>query len=89
MIVPTVFVPVPMRKLTNGETQVRVPGATLREMITNLDARYPGFAEYVTQEGRLKPGMAAIVNGEATTEGLRTKLADDAEVHFLPAISGG
>lgn len=86
---PTVFVPVPLRRLTGGEHRVTVPGATLRELVANLDARYPGFAAHVTEDGRLRPGMAAIVNGEATVDGLRTPLTEDAEVHFLPAVSGG
>lgn len=84
-----VFVPVALRKLTGDVARLDTPGATLRELIANLDARYPGFQARLVEGDRLRPGMAAVIDGEATVNGLRTKLRDDSEVHFLPAISGG
>ena len=86
---PVVFIPVPMRKLADGQTSVEMPGKTLHVLIENLEARYPGMREYLTEEGRLKPGMVAVVDGEASVEGMRTPLQQETEVHFLPAIAGG
>lgn len=89
---PAVFIPTAMRELTSSEATVHIPGATLRELIDNLDAAYPGFKERVLDAAnphRLRPGMAAIVEGEPAAMGLRTKLEDGSEVHFLPAIAGG
>ncbi|MBI2966043.1 MAG: MoaD/ThiS family protein [Chloroflexi bacterium] len=84
-----VFVPYNMRKLTGGKTQVRVPGKNLRELIENLEKAFPGTKELIVEDDRLKPGLAAIVGEQPTRQGLMTKLDDDTEVHFLPAISGG
>ncbi len=84
-----VFIPTPLRKLVDGMTDVRVPGATLKELIENLESRYPGMRQYLMEEDHLVPGLAAVVDGEATMEGLRQRLDDETEVHFLPAISGG
>ena len=84
-----VFIPPPLRKLADGMTDVRVPGATLKELIDNLESRYPGMRQYLMEEDHLVPGLAAVVDGEATMEGLRQRLAEETEVHFLPAISGG
>ena len=86
---PQVFIPAPMRKLTDGQTVVRIPGATLREVIDNLEARYPGTRERLIEEDDLLPGMAAVIDSEASIQGLSEKLHEDAEVHFLPAIAGG
>lgn len=84
-----VFVPVALRKLTGDVARLHMPGATLRELIANLETRFPGMQTQLTEGDRLKPGLAAVIDGEATVNGLRTKLRDDSEVHFLPAIAGG
>ena len=87
---PHVAIPSLMRKLTAGEEQVTVPGTTVREVIDNLEHRYPGVKARLCEEGRVKPGIAVYIDGILTTrEGLRERLDADAEIHFLPAISGG
>ena len=87
---PHVAIPSLMRKLTAGEEQVTVPGTTVREVIDNLEHRYPGVKARLCEEGRIKPGIAVYIDGILTTrEGLRERLDANAEIHFLPAISGG
>ena len=71
---PQVFIPTPMRKLTDGQTVVHIPGTTLREVIDNLEARYPGTRERLIEDDDLLPGMAAIIDSETSIEGLREKL---------------
>jgi molybdopterin synthase sulfur carrier subunit len=81
-----------MRKFIGGESTVTVPGATLRELIDNLEERYPGLRERLLDPEdaeRLQRGLTAIVEGEPINMGLRTKLDEATEVHFLPAIAGG
>ncbi len=85
----TVFVPFAMRKITGGVTEVRVPGATLREVIDNLEELYPGTRERIVEDGAIKPGISAVVGENPTREGLRAKVGEDTEVHFIPAIAGG
>jgi molybdopterin synthase sulfur carrier subunit len=86
---PTVWVPSLMQKLTGGNSQVEVEGETVRQIIEELDAIYPGFKDRLCEDDRLKPGMAVAVDGEVNSEGLRRKVPRESEVHFLPAISGG
>ena len=87
---PHVAIPSLMRNLTDGEENVTVPGTTVREVIDNLDTRYPGVKARLCEHGRVKPGIAVYIDGTLTTrEGLRERLDADAEIHFLPAISGG
>ena len=88
----TVFVSIPLRRYTGGESSMEVPGATLRALVRNLDERYPGIAEALVNPedaDRLMPGLAGIVDGEPTNMGLLTPLDEHSEVHFIPAISGG
>ena len=85
-----VFIPHAMRKLTNGQLEAQIPGKNLREVIENLEKEFPGAAEYVLQDGSLKPGIAVVVGEQATRQGLLHKIdGDNTEVHFLPAIAGG
>jgi molybdopterin synthase sulfur carrier subunit len=90
--VAVVFLPTPMRKHADGAVSIDVPGATLRELIDNLDARYPGLKAQLIDpelEGRVIRSLSAIVDGEAADMGLRTRIDEGSEVHFLAAIAGG
>ena len=88
---PTVWIPSLMQKLTGGAEQVEVTGATVRQIIDELEAAYPGFrARLVNEkEDRLRPDIAVAVDGEISNEGMRRKVGESSEVHFLPAMSGG
>ncbi len=85
-----VWVPPLLQKHTGGAERVRVEGATLRQVVTNLCARYPGMRpRLLTEDGQLQSGMAVAIDGETNHLGLLEPVRDDAEVHFIPAISGG
>ena len=86
---PTVIIPPLMRKFTDGEENITLPGATVREVINNLESRYPGIKERLCEENRLKPGIAVYINGLLTRGSILERVDTDAEIHFLPAISGG
>lgn len=89
-----VWIPALYRDLTGGETTATVPGDTVREVIENLEAHYPGVKArlYRDDEERLRPGVTVVVDGMVIRGGgraLREPLRETSEVHFLPAISGG
>lgn len=85
----TVFVPSLMQNLTGGKTQVQVAGATVRQIIDNLDSEYPGMKARLVEDDRVKPNISVAVDGEVTPMGMLEKVREDSEVHFLPAIGGG
>jgi sulfur-carrier protein len=69
-----------------------VPGATVRELIEELERRHPGLAHYIVDEtGRLRRHVNVFVGEEPVRD--RTKLSDplapDARVFILQALSGG
>ncbi len=86
---PKVSIPPLMQKLTNGTSVVLVEGKTIREVIDNLEKKYPGTKDRLCENNRIRPNIAVAVNSEIITVGLRKQVEPDNEVHFLPAVSGG
>lgn len=86
---PIVAIPALMRNLTDGEDSVTISGATIREVIDNLETRYPGTKAKLCENDRIRPGIGVYVNGILTRVGMHERVDADAELHFLPAISGG
>ncbi len=86
---PIVWIPSLLRELTEGQEKLIVPGETVREVIGNLNERYPGIEARLCKGGRLQPSIAVVVDGAISRQGLRQPVTETAEVHFVPAISGG
>ena len=68
---------------------IEVEGKNLNELINNLDELFPGIKLELIENGKLRPGMSAVIDGRSTRLGLIHKLNENSEVHFLPAIAGG
>ena len=87
---PEVWIPSLMRKLTNGQEKVIVEGSTLREVIENLEAQFPGIKDRVVFEDyRIAPGLAVAIDGVVTEDGLRAQVSPECEIHFVTSIAGG
>ncbi len=86
---PRVFIPPALRSVTGGHDTVDVGGRTVREVIDNLDATFPGMKERLCQGNSLQPGLTVAVDGSVTALGLWQRVWDESEIHFLPAIGGG
>jgi len=86
---PVVWIPSLLRSLTDNQEQIQVKGETLRQVVERLEGQYPGIRDRVIEEDRIRPGLAVSINGEVTNQGLRTKIAETDEVHFVAAIGGG
>lgn len=85
----TVYIPSLMQKLTDGKAKVEIEGATIRQIITQLDSQYPGIKERLVEDNRIKGNISVAVDGEITPLGMLEKVSENSEVHFLPAIGGG
>lgn len=84
-----VFIPALLRKLTGGKDRTQATGATLREIIDDLERQFPGFRERVVENGELAGSVAVSIDGEVITGGLSESVPPNGEVHFVPAIAGG
>ena len=74
--------------LAEGE----VPGATVREVLEEIDRRYPGFAAYIVDEtGRLRRHVNVFVRGEPIHDriGLSDAVGEGDKMFILQALSGG
>ena len=86
---PVVAIPALMRNLTDGEDSVTIPGTTIREVINNLETRYPGTKAKLCDGDRIHPSIGVYINGVVSRVGMHERVDADAELHFLPAIGGG
>ena len=84
-----VWIPTSIQKRTGGRQQVQVSGATVRQIVNNLELEYPGIRDDLCYGDDISPGIAVIVDGETANLGMLERVKEDSEVHFLPAISGG
>lgn len=86
---PTIIVPALMRDLCAGASKVEVPGATVGEILREMDQRCPGFYVRVVDDGHLRPELAFALDGEVVSLALHEAIAPSAEIAIVPAIGGG
>ncbi|HEV8067721.1 MAG TPA: MoaD/ThiS family protein [Planctomycetaceae bacterium] len=86
---PRVFIPPLLRPRAGGAESLDVPGGSVREIIAALDAQFPGLGQVLCEGDSLRAGLAVVVDGDVSPQGLLQKIAPESEIHFLPAISGG
>lgn len=86
-----VRIPTILRPLTGGEKNVTGEGATLRELLSDLEGRHTGLGERVVDGDSLRRFVNVYVNDEDVrfTGGLDTPLGDGDDVTILPAVAGG
>lgn len=88
----TVRIPTTLRPLSGGESTVQVEGATLVEVLRNLEAAHPGFADrLIDDEGALRRFVNVFVADDDVRfmDGVNTPVPDGAEVSIIPAVAGG
>ncbi|HXH11250.1 MAG TPA: MoaD/ThiS family protein [Alphaproteobacteria bacterium] len=84
-----VYIPPPLQSLSGGVTQVTIDARTVRQIVQQLDALYPGMAAALVEDDELQPHIAVAVDGEFSILGLTERVSEDSEVHFIPALGGG
>ena len=87
-----VRIPTILRKHTGGEKAVSADGDTVRDLIGDLERRYPGVAEsLLTGDGALHRFVNVYINDEDVRflGSLDAKVSDGDTVTILPAVAGG
>lgn len=90
-----VRVPTILRTYTGGESDVSVSvseGATLADVVTALDAAYPGIAARVLDDsGQIRRFVNVYVDDDDVrfASGLQTPTPDGTKVSVIPAVAGG
>ncbi len=87
-----VRIPTPLRPLTKNQGEVEASGATIAEIIDNLESNHPGIKGRMCDDtGELRRFVNIYVNEEDVRflKGKETILKDGDEVSIVPAIAGG
>jgi MoaD family protein len=87
-----VRIPTILRKYSDGAKSVKAEGATVRDLIADLDVRYPGLGgQLLTEDGSLHRFVNLYVNDEDVRflGTLDAQLGEGDVVAILPAVAGG
>lgn len=84
-----VYVPSALRSYTGHKDEVEADGATLGELLRELDRRYPGFRfRIIDEQDSIRPHIKIFINLDKA-RGLSEALRAEDEVSILLALSGG
>jgi len=87
-----VYIPTPFRHLVGNRSNVKGSGATISDLLADLDTQFPGFrAQVVSGSGQRAPHINIYVNQVEieNLQGEATKLNEGDEVAVIPALAGG
>lgn len=88
----TVRIPAQIRRLYGAQASETVCAATVADVVSLLDARYPGMGERLREPGgQLRRWVNVFVQGNdvRTLEGVATPLQSGDEVWIVPSVAGG
>ena len=89
---PTIRIPTPLRKYTQGREEVTVAGATVGAVLEALERDAAGIRERILDDaGKVRRFVNIFVGEEDIRflEGLQTAVKEGDEVSIVPAIAGG
>jgi len=85
----SVLIPSQLTAYTEGATRVPAAGATVDEVLRDLDARFPGIRfRVIDEQDRVRRHMRIFV-GLEETRALGRRLSDGDELLIFGALSGG
>ncbi len=85
---PVVTLRAPLKDLAGGHTDVSLEGATVGDVLRDLEATWPKTVGWVLDErGRVRRHVNVFLNGERVREDAPVTPSD--RLHVLPSISGG
>ncbi len=86
-----VRIPAPLRPLTGGKDEISAAGATVGEVIDDLERRHPGVRDRLLDEKGVRRFINIYVGEEDVRflDGLKTALKSGDSISIVPAIAGG
>jgi len=88
----TVRIPLPLTRLTDGQKEIHVQASTVRGLVDNLEAAYPGIKPRLCDEsGELRSLLNFYVNEKDIRflQAADTGLREGDYVSIVPLIAGG
>ncbi len=86
-----VRIPTPLQRLTQGQEEVEGAPGTIISLVNDLDVRFPGIAERISENGKIRRFVNIYLNDEDIRflGAEETAVKDGDEVSIVPAIAGG
>lgn len=86
-----VRIPAALRTLTAGADEVKAVGATVGDILDDLEKRHPGLKDRLLDEKGVRRFINIYVGEEDVrfTGGLKTELKSGDQISIVPAIAGG
>ncbi len=86
-----VKIPTPLQRITEGKDEVEANAGTIIEIVDDLEKKYPGIAERISEGGKIRRFVNIYVNEEDMRflSSEETKVNDGDEISIVPAIAGG
>jgi MoaD family protein len=80
-----------MQKLLGGQKSVKADGGTVRDVLEDIEKKYPGFKDMVMTDGGLHRFVNVYLNDEDVRflQQLDTQLNEGDVLSVLPALAGG
>jgi sulfur-carrier protein len=88
----SVRIPTILRTYTGGESEVSATGATLAEILDDLDTNYAGIkGRILDDDGKLRRFVNVYVGNDDVRflEDLQTPTPAGTQVSVIPAVAGG
>ena len=71
------------RRYTAGAREFEVEARTMRDIIREMDRRYPGLGEHLEEE------TTVAIDGEISDVGYFQQVRPGSEIFFIPKLEGG
>ncbi len=86
-----VRIPTPLQKLTDGKDEVEGEPGTIISLINDLEKKFPGIGERISEGGRIRRFINIYLNDEDIRflKNEETEVKDGDEISIIPAIAGG
>lgn len=72
-----------LRSGANGAAWIEIQAATIHELLTKLEERYPKMSSHLAE------GIAVAIDGVIYRDDWTQPIPPDAEVFLMPRIAGG
>ena len=85
-------IPSPLRRFTNGQSELEVNGNNVREVLDQLFDAHPDIKNHLVEDdGRLRNFVNIFINGEDIRQkgGMDAEVKSESDIRIIPSIAGG
>lgn len=91
-MMPTVKFTYALRRFFSGLKETPAHGATLKEVLNEIESNYPGIRSYIVDDqGSLRKHVNIFIDGQLISDRLllTDPFSENSEIYIMQALSGG